>query len=204
MSHSKDMGKKNLHEDGGVRRQQLLSAWKKLKKFFKRPYKKVVPVAYALRGHFQSTSCSLKSTYPATEWHQADEPEMEQRCGGCAKTTCTDFLYKDGPTRWRAVLIHPKAALASCLAMILSADNGTPAQPQRNVMGAARRDPRRGARPVERQPAAAVWNRPLAWDVATNKARSTNVRNRGNRIPLWNTVPALYTGEMQWIRILIF
>ena len=26
MSHSKDMGKKNLHEDGGVRRQQLLSA----------------------------------------------------------------------------------------------------------------------------------------------------------------------------------
>ena len=49
MSHSKDMGKKNLHEDGGVRRQQLLSA---LKKFFKRPYKKVVPVAYALRGTF--------------------------------------------------------------------------------------------------------------------------------------------------------
>ena len=45
------------------------------------------------------------------------------------------------------VPIHPKAALASCLAMILSADNGTPAQPQRNVMGAARRDPRRGADP---------------------------------------------------------
>ena len=73
---------------------------------------------------------------------------MEQRCGGCAKTTCTDFLYKDGPTRRRAVPIHPKAALASCLAMISPADNGTPAQPQRNVMGAARRDPRRGARPV--------------------------------------------------------
>ena len=32
--------------------------------------------------------------------------------------------------------------------MISSADNGTPAQPQRNVMGAARRDPRRGAKPV--------------------------------------------------------
>ena len=32
--------------------------------------------------------------------------------------------------------------------MISSADNGTPAQPQRNVMGAARRDPRRGARHV--------------------------------------------------------
>ena len=46
------------------------------------------------------------------------------------------------------VPIHPKAALASCLAMISSADNGHPAQPQRNVMGAARRDPRRGARPV--------------------------------------------------------
>ena len=32
--------------------------------------------------------------------------------------------------------------------MILSADNGTPAQPQLHAMGAARRDPRRGARPV--------------------------------------------------------
>ena len=32
--------------------------------------------------------------------------------------------------------------------MILSADNGTPAQPQLQAMGAARRDPRRGARPV--------------------------------------------------------
>ena len=32
--------------------------------------------------------------------------------------------------------------------MISSADNGTPAQPQLHAMGAARRDPRRGARPV--------------------------------------------------------
>ena len=32
--------------------------------------------------------------------------------------------------------------------MILSADNGTPAQPQLHAMGTARRDPRRGARPV--------------------------------------------------------
>ena len=32
--------------------------------------------------------------------------------------------------------------------MISSADNGTPAQPQLHAMGTARRDPRRGARPV--------------------------------------------------------
>lgn len=30
----------------------------------------------------------------------------------------------------------------------------------------------------------------------TNKAGSTNVRNRGNRIPPWNTVPALCIGEI--------
>ena len=32
--------------------------------------------------------------------------------------------------------------------MISSADNGTPVQPQLHAMGAARRDPRRGAKPV--------------------------------------------------------
>ena len=76
------------------------------------------------------------------------------------RNTATNRVYK-GYSRFRHIKkrrswestcmtlpIHPKAALASCLAMILSADNGTPAQPQRNVMGAARRDPRRGARPV--------------------------------------------------------
>ena len=68
----------------------------------------------------------------------------EARKPACADSVC----IKDGQRRQRAVPFHPKAALASCLAMILSADNGTPVQPQRNVMGAARRDPRRGARPV--------------------------------------------------------
>ena len=44
--------------------------------------------------------------------------------------------------------IQPEAAVASCFAKTLPTYNGTPVQPQRNVMGAARRDPRRGARPV--------------------------------------------------------
>ena len=76
-------------------------------------------------------------------------------------TTCSErgiavnFLsaIKDGKTRCPAVPIHPKAALASCLAMPLSAYNGTPAQPQTQSMGAARRDPRRGEIPgARRQP----------------------------------------------------
>ena len=44
--------------------------------------------------------------------------------------------------------IQPEAAVASCFAMTLPTYHGTPVQPQRNVMGAARRDPRRGAKPV--------------------------------------------------------
>ena len=46
---------------------------------------------------------------------------------------------------------QPKAALASCRAMIPSAYNGTPAQPQIQAMGAARRDPRRGEIPGGRR-----------------------------------------------------
>lgn len=46
---------------------------------------------------------------------------------------------------------QPKTALASCFAMTLSAYNGTPAQPQTQAMGAARRDPRRGEIPGGRR-----------------------------------------------------
>ena len=46
---------------------------------------------------------------------------------------------------------RPKTALASCLAMTLSAYYGTPAQPQPKAMGAARRDPRRGEIPGARR-----------------------------------------------------
>ena len=67
-----------------------------------------------------------------------------------------DDLHTSKQTYEMTLPIHPKAALASCFAKTLPTYNGTPVQPQRNVMGAARRDPRRGARPVERQPAAAV------------------------------------------------
>ena len=75
------------------------------------------------------------------------------------------------------VPIHPKAALASCLAMISSADNGTPAQPQRNVMGAARRDPRRGADPC----AAPAAVQPLPWlrEEASNRSKHQNFKSRG-------------------------
>lgn len=65
-------------------------------------------------------------------------------------TTCAEFnsASKRPNGRCRAIPIHPKAALASCLAIISSADNGTPVQPQPHAMGAAPREPRRGAIPV--------------------------------------------------------
>lgn len=44
----------------------------------------------------------------------------------------------------RAMNTQPKAAVAGCFAMTLSAYNGTPAQPQTQPMGTAPRDPRRG------------------------------------------------------------
>lgn len=43
--------------------------------------------------------------------------------------------------------IQPKAAVASCFAMTLSAYNGTPVQPQSQAMGTASREPRRGQPP---------------------------------------------------------
>ena len=97
----------------------------------------------------------------------------EARKPACADSVC----IKDGQRRQRAVPFHPKAALASCLAMILSADNGTPAQPQRNVMGAARRDPRRGADPC----AAPAAVQPLPWlrEEASNRSKHQNFKSRG-------------------------
>ena len=56
-----------LAEKWGRSQKSISRQYKKSKKFFKNGSKKAVPVAYALRGHFQSASCSLKSTYPATE-----------------------------------------------------------------------------------------------------------------------------------------
>ena len=57
-------------------------------------------------------------------------------------------VIKDGQTRCPATPIHPKTDLASCLATTPSEHNDTPAQPQTQAMGAARRDPRRGEIPV--------------------------------------------------------
>ena len=73
----------------------------------------------------------------------ADEPWIkDKRCGGRAKTTCRNgererefdsprrFLSKGLKIRCPAVPVHPKAAVASCIAMPSFAYNGTPAQPQ--------------------------------------------------------------------------
>ena len=100
--------------------------------------------------------------------------ERGKRCGGRARTTCRSQGIRKGEhfsrrasikgpkIRCSAVPVHPKAAVAGCLAMPLSAYNGTPAQPQSQAMGAARRDPRRGEIPgAQRQlrssPAAYAW-----------------------------------------------
>ena len=100
--------------------------------------------------------------------------ERGKRCGGRARTTCRSQGIRKGEhfsrrasikgpkIRCSAVPVHPKAAVAGCLAMPSSAYNGTPAQPQSQAMGAARRDPRRGEIPgAQRQlrssPAAYAW-----------------------------------------------
>ena len=101
--------------------------------------------------------------------------ERGKRCGGRARTTCRSQGIREGECfsprrllskglkgRCSAVPVHPKAAVAGCLAMPSSAYNGTPAQPQSQAMGAARRDPRRGEIPgAQRQlrssPAAYAW-----------------------------------------------
>ena len=61
--------------------------------------------------------------------------------------------------------------------MILSADNGTPAQPQLHAMGTARRDPRRGADPC----AAPAAVQPLPWlrEEASNRSKHQNFKSRG-------------------------
>ena len=100
--------------------------------------------------------------------------ERGKRCGGRARTTCRSQGIRKGEhfsrrasikgpkIRCSAVPVHPKAAVAGCLAMPSSAYNGTPAQPQSQTMGAARRDPRRGEIPgaqcqLRSSPAAYAW-----------------------------------------------
>ena len=101
--------------------------------------------------------------------------ERGKRCGGRARTTCRSQGIREGECfsprrllskglkgRCSAVPVHPKAAVAGCLAMPSSAYNGTPAQPQSQTMGAARRDPRRGEIPgaqcqLRSSPAAHAW-----------------------------------------------
>ena len=59
-------------------------------------------------------------------------------------------MSMNGLLRCQAKLTQPKAGVAACFAMIPSALNKQPVQPQSQAMGAARRDPRRGEIPVGR------------------------------------------------------
>ena len=115
-----------------------------------------------MRGQNSPFRCSLKNTalwrsYPATGIRSLTvRVRNGKRYGGCAKTTCSGkriavnftSAIKDGQIRCPAVPIHPKTAVASCFAMTPSEYNDTPAQPQTQAMGAARREPRRGEIPV--------------------------------------------------------
>ena len=124
--------------------------------------------------------------------------ERGKRCGGRARTTCRSQGIRKGEhfsrrasikgpkIRCSAVPVHPKAAVAGCLAMPSSAYNGTPAQPQSQAMGAARRDPRRGEIPgaqcqLRSSPAAQAWGSCVEYrqkDDFTGKSRFQKWRGR--------------------------
>ena len=92
----------------------------------------------------------------------APGPPVEARESGRGNISPWRLLSKGLKRRCSAVPVHPKAAVAGCLAMPSSAYNGTPAQPQSQTMGAARRDPRRGEIPgaqcqLRSSPAAHAW-----------------------------------------------
>ena len=83
----------------------------------------------------------------------APRPPVEAESQKGRTPSLQRLLSKTAKVRCPAVPVHPKTALAGCFAMTLSAYNGTPAQPQSQTMGAARRDPRRGEIPgARRQP----------------------------------------------------
>ena len=92
----------------------------------------------------------------------APGPPVEARESERGKAFSPEASIKGPKIRCSAVPVHPKAAVAGCLAMPSSAYNGTPAQPQSQTMGAARRDPRRGEIPgaqcqLRSSPAAHAW-----------------------------------------------
>ena len=124
--------------------------------------------------------------------------ERGKRCGGRARTTCRSQGIRKGEhfsrrasikgpkIRCSAVPVHPKAAVAGCLAMPSSAYNGTPAQPQSQTMGAARRDPRRGEIPgaqcqLRSSPAAHAWGSCVEYRHKEDFIESQNFRSDGSR-----------------------
>ena len=124
--------------------------------------------------------------------------ERGKRCGGRARTTCRSQGIRKGEhfsrrasikgpkIRCSAVPVHPKAAVAGCLAMPSSAYNGTPAQPQSQTMGAARRDPRRGEIPgaqcqLRSSPAAQAWGSSVEYRQKMTLQESQDFRNGGSR-----------------------
>lgn len=92
----------------------------------------------------------------------APRPPVEAESQKGRTPSLQRLLSKTAKVRCPAVPVHPKAAVASCIATPSPAYNGTPAQPQSQTMGAAWRDPRRGEIPgVRSQPqssfAAQAW-----------------------------------------------
>jgi len=101
----------------------------------------------------------------------APGPPVEVRESGRGNNSPGGLLSKGQKIRCPAVPVHPKAAVAGCFAMPSSAYNGTPAQPQSQTMGAARRDPRRGEIPgaqrkLRSSPAAYAWGSSVEYGQA--------------------------------------
>ena len=116
---------------------------------------------------------------------------MSERCGRCAMTTCRSqkgnaflFLLSMTANKVPSGSSDPNAGMAACFAKTSSAYNGTPAQPQPQAMGAARRDPRRGESPM--MCASAVQVAALPGEVVSNTGdnktfNGLDIRSNGGR-----------------------
>ena len=73
------------------------AAKKKIKKFFKNDRSKRDFLSDQIEGHLPLLFFEKRISDSTV--HQLAEPDEGKRFGGCAKTTCTALLYKDGPIR---------------------------------------------------------------------------------------------------------
>ena len=137
--------------------------------------------------------------YPVTNnvgWRSPDEGE--QRCGGCAKTTCIGQAssVNERPLRCRAKLIQPKAGMAARLAMIPSAYNGTfcPATAASN--GGSSERSSEGLDSRWALPGAGSFNRPTVREVVSNRTEQKNFKkyNEGRSISGYSNMLPTKTG----------